>query len=105
MLTEMLIKASDLERATRDDRWLGFGYLGERRNTLARQTPDAALLVEAVDQRVADWANSHGWTYDDLFSWANSRTGRYFGDVVFGGGQLDRNFADAVRWQLLALPR
>jgi len=88
---------------TRDDRWLGFGYLGGRRNTLASTDPVSPHLVEAVDRRVVDWANYYGWTRDELFAWANSKAGRWFADVMFGSHvRVDTDFEQAVRWNLLA---
>jgi hypothetical protein len=94
------LTAAVFDEFSRDDRWLGFGYLGERRNRLSDIDPDRPAepdLVAAIDQRIVDHANAEGWTRDDLFHWANSRDGRWFGDVVFGGGTFD----EAIRHRLL----
>lgn len=96
------LTTADLDRMANDDRWLGFGYLGERRNLLTSTDPEAPAnptLVEATDQRVIDAANGWGWTYDELFAWANSKNGRWFADMIFGStGRFDQRFADASRY-------
>lgn len=74
---------------TADPRWHGFGYLGERRNALTSDDPEAPAQPErvaAVDARIIDLARSRGWGYDRLLAWANSKHGRRFGDVMFDGG-------------------
>jgi hypothetical protein len=102
----MPLTIADLDRAANDDRWLGFGYLGERVNVRTSTDPEAPanpVLVEATDQRVIDHANAQGWTYEDLFSWANSTSGRHFGDAMFGSDErFDARFNRAVGWGLLA---
>ena len=74
-----------------DDRWLGFGYIGARRNYLLGDdtdpeipTPDPQLVADA-DTAILARARELGWTADDLFEWANSKLGRWFGDYAFGG--------------------
>lgn len=77
------LTTADLERMTRDDRWLGFGYLGERANRLADTDPEAPAqpeLVARMDLDVLEEANAEGLTYDELFEWANSKLGRWFAD-------------------------
>jgi len=58
----------------RDD-WLGFGYIGERRYLTAEQrtTADAVVVAYAVE---------HGWNTPELFLWANSKLGRWFGEYA-----------------------
>jgi hypothetical protein len=92
-----MLTITDLDRAANDDRYLGWGYLGER----SRQ--DDATLVAAADQRVIDLANERGWDYEDLFAWANSKLGRWFGDGVFGSAayvRFDQRIDRAVRENL-----
>lgn len=92
-----MLTTADLRKASNDERWLGFGYLGER----ARQ--DDLVLCEAVDQRIIDAANDAGWEYEDLFAWANSKLGRWLGDAMFGSSvRFDRRWDNAVRDGLLA---
>ncbi len=43
---------------------------------------------------------SLGLDYETLFAWANSKDGRHFGDVVFGGGTIEQ----AVGWNLGPVP-
>lgn len=88
---------ADLDRAARDERWLGFGYLGERSNHQGEVD-----LVAATDQRIVDIANERGWDYEALFDWANSKNGRHFGDVVFGGtARFDERISEALRFELI----
>lgn len=76
-----------------DDRWLGYGYLGARRNALDNSDPNAiadpALVVEA-DDLALEAANKQGMSYDALFEWANSKVGRWYGDTIFGRGSRER---------------
>ena len=74
-------------RMERDDRWLGYGYLGERRSHLDDSDPGApALTVEVADadDAILEVTRDMGWTYDDLFTWANSKDGRWFADMALG---------------------
>lgn len=81
------------DQMARDDRWLGHGYLGARRNARATSDLDAivdpALIVEADDIAI-EAANNQGMSYDTLFEWANSKVGRWFGDTIFGGGSREQ---------------
>ena len=99
-----MLTTTDITKAADDERWLGWGYLGERSHMLNSTDPEAPanpLLVEATDQRVVDLANERGWTYEDLFNWCNSKLGRHFADTVFGGrGRFDQRIDDAVRFHL-----
>lgn len=78
--TAAALTTADLDTMTRDDRWEGFGYLGERH----RAPADVAARFAAADALILGAADAHGWTYDDLFTWANSKNGRWFGDEVRG---------------------
>lgn len=76
------------DRMSRDDRWLGHGYLGARRNALDTSDRDALVdpaLVARADQIAVDAANAAKMDYERLFQWANNKTGRWFGDCMFGG--------------------
>jgi len=67
-------------RRERDDgllRWLGFGYLGERRHQNHQAQSDADLLA-------LETAIGRGLTYGQKFTWANSKYGRWYGDCMFG---------------------
>lgn len=83
------------DRMANDDRWLGFGYLGGRRNALDgtdAEAPAQPERVAEVDAWLIDRASTLGLDYDALFAWANSRDGRHFADVVFGGDTIERAF-------------
>jgi hypothetical protein len=71
---------TDIEAGLEDERWLGWGYLGER-----SRTDDTA----AADALVLRFAAERGWDAEDLFHWANSKDGRWFGDWAFGGFDLN----------------
>lgn len=95
------LTVADLDRAARDDRWLGFGYLGERQ----RRREDIAARVAEVDAALIDWANLVAWTYEDLLRWANSAMGRHFGDVTLGSSKpLAYAVSEARQFNLLELP-
>lgn len=76
------------EQMSRDDRWLGYGYLGARRTALDTSDPQATAgpaLVARADQMAVDAANAERMDYERFFRWANNKTGRWFGDCAFGG--------------------
>lgn len=74
------LTTADLDLMERNDEWAGFGYLGERRNARL----NGKSIVDA-DAKVLEAANAQGLTADALFEWANSKTGRWYGDCMFGG--------------------
>jgi hypothetical protein len=78
----------DIEAGYANDGWLGFGYLGERQRYAERDDIDEGREVEA-DVFVLETANQRGWSRDQLFQWMNSRDGRHFGDLAFGGWSFD----------------
>ena len=89
--------AQIFESFTRNDEWLGYGYLGERENALVSvRTGEAGPMLadrleladEAVLQATADWSD------EELFAWANSKDGRWFADCVLGSAG---SFQDALR--------
>lgn len=83
------------DQMTTDDRWLGFGYLGERRNALDNSDPEAPAIparVELADTFVLDVTAD--WTDDELFAWANSKDGRWYGDILFGTTHLTQRDLD-----------
>jgi len=71
-----------IEAGYNDDRYLGWGYLNERRNA------DPALVAVA-DALVIRLANQERWTAEILFHWLNSKNGRWFADEIFGGSAFD----------------
>jgi hypothetical protein len=77
------LTADVFDRMTFDDRWSGYGYIGER-----DRVDDAAAA--AADQRIIEIVNNKGWDYERLFEWANSKRGRWFADAAFGCDDLDR---------------
>jgi hypothetical protein len=84
MNTTQTTATQTFDRMTGDNRWLGFGYLGERDHMLNSTDPDQRILEVTAD-----------WTADELFHWANSKDGRWFADMVFG---CDDTFEHAARY-------
>ena len=57
-----------------DQRHLGFGFAGIRGYAFSRQMRAAEAVVTV--------ANDLGWSYEDLFTWSNSRDARFFTDAI-----------------------
>lgn len=79
------------DRMTQDDRFLGWGYLGDRGRFLRDPDPGSAITLDLIveaDEAILEVVRDMGWTYDDLFAWANSKDGRWFADMAFGAGDL-----------------
>jgi hypothetical protein len=72
------LTTADIERMYDHEDWAGRGYLFER------SYQDDAEKVAAADAKALDAANRLGLTYEQMFEWANSRVGRWFGDCMFG---------------------
>lgn len=84
------------------DTFGGFGYIGGRQLALADgHTADVA----AADAYVLAAAERLGWDTEQLYTWANSRLGRWFADTAFsGGGELADRLARCDREQLIRTP-
>lgn len=88
-----MFTSADFDRMTRNDAWLGFGYLGERRNYAEGHADEVGRAVLATaDNEALEVANNLGLTEEELFYWANPKNGRWFGDCMFGNGgrHMDR---------------
>lgn len=75
----MELTTETLNKMMQNDDWAGFGYVGERRNHL-----DNTELVARADGMLLDHAESRQMTEEQLFQWANSKHGRWYGDCWFG---------------------
>jgi predicted DNA-binding WGR domain protein len=82
-----------------DINWGGFGYLGERQTHYFTQRANA----EFGDQVLLAYANRHGWSIRDLFNYTNSRSGRRYGELVFGGFTHDEILASSKAYFVGAL--
>ena len=71
-----MLTTDDLDRALNDDRHFGWGY--RTRGYFTR------TFQAMVDAEVIRAANEHGWDYEDLFAWTNSKDGRWLVDVLSG---------------------
>jgi hypothetical protein len=86
--THRPLTVNDIHAGYSNPEWCGFGYLSTRNHALSSIDPECPAQPERVaqaDARVIAEANQRSWTADDLFEWLNSRNGRYFGDLWFGG--------------------
>ena len=62
---------------SQDERWMGWGYLQGRQSAAGQ---GFRSVVELVDEFVLFTADSLGWSDEELFTWANSKNGRWFSD-------------------------
>lgn len=69
----VILSTADLDRMASEDGYFGFGYIGGRQHLL----PESRAAMDAV---VLDRAAQLGLTYEELFAWANSKTGRWYAD-------------------------
>ena len=96
------VTVDDLLSGYDDSRWLGFGYLGARRNELSER-PERVRLADLIVVKVA---NEQGWDRETLFHWANSKLGRWFGDAVFGSTEpVTLTWLRSACWSLFAADR
>ena len=88
-MTNLTVK--DIEAGYANDAWLGFGYLGERRNAIAAVQSGEweSANVTAADELALRIANEKHWTASRLFTWLNSKDGRWFGDMTLGSDDFD----------------
>jgi len=70
------LTTADIDAGLTDERWLGWGYLGERSRSEQNATEADAVVLR--------FARVLGWDREDLFHWMNSKDGRWFGDWAFG---------------------
>ena len=96
----LVLTTKDINSLYAEDDWCGYGYLGERQSHYFTQTEMAVL----GDRLLLEHANESGWDRLDLFMFCNSRIGRHYGDLVFGGftyqeifGRGNLFFADFAR--------
>jgi hypothetical protein len=90
------LTSSDIELGLDNPAWSGHGYLGER----GRQPHAAVVRGDAFLLREA---NARGWAIEELFDFTNSRVGRHFGDLVFGGwddAEVEKQLPGLIRWAI-----
>lgn len=104
MTTKTATVTATFDAMTAREDWLGFGYLGARRNALDTSDPEITPTTPAELAKVDAWLLRvmHAWTADEIFAWANSKYGRWFGDEVFGSRKpLQERLMRAVRHNLI----
>lgn len=90
------LTVADIEAGYTDERWSGHGYLLERRFALntagidPAEGTDVSALVPECDAIIIERANAQGWTSDDLFTWLNSKLGRWTADSYIRSGRETR---------------
>lgn len=99
MTTTQAFTTDTFDTFAQRDEFLGFGYIGGRLSELDNSDPEAPArpeLVAQTDAAILTFASAWNWTTEELFTWANSKAGRYFADVVFGGtGTFEERFTRA----------
>jgi hypothetical protein len=93
------LTAQDLEAGYVNDEWLGYGYLGGRRSFYGE--PGSSEAIALADQAVLAAANAKGWTPQELFTWANSKLGRWYADETLGSPAND---VDAIAAKYVKRP-
>lgn len=75
----MTLTKQTIDKMTLRDDWGGWGYLGER-----ERSKQNAEMVNRADTMLLNHAVMRGLTEEELFQWANSKDGRWYGDCWFG---------------------
>jgi hypothetical protein len=76
-----MLTTADFDNMHQADEYLGFGYIGGRRNHLAEGRTSE---VAQADAKAIVAANKARLSYRELFEWANSKNGRWYADCMFG---------------------
>jgi len=99
--TATRLTTETLKSFEQNDEWLGYGYIGARKNALeaieSGEWDVPLFVVEQADEAVLMEANRLGWTTDKLFEWANSKPGRWAGDLLLGGWDIEANTGGQLR--------
>lgn len=69
----------DLEAGYDSEDWGGYGYLGTRRDGMG--TKAGRATVEQADARLLRIANEQRWTPADLFTYTDSKAGRWYAEA------------------------
>ena len=95
--TELTVQ--DIEAGYANDEWLGFGYLGERRNAIeAVQSGEWEFAnVTVADTLALQVANEKRWSPERFFQWLNSKDGRWYADMTLGSDEFSERAATYVR--------
>lgn len=93
-MTTATLTIADIQAGYGNPAWLGHGYLGSR----TIESMDRLAFADALALKLA---NEQGMTPEQFFSWLNSRTGRHFADVAFGGDDPDVIETFARNWELV----
>jgi hypothetical protein len=96
--TAPALTVKDIEAGYTNDAWLGFGYLGGRRNAAeaVRSGEWEFANVTAADELALRIANEKHWTPERFFQWLNSKDGRWFAGATIGCDEFDEERAAAL---------
>lgn len=102
------ITQEDFRKITQDERWGGFGYIGQKQSILnsltemhfTKENQESRInqmihLMNSVDNLILEFVNENSWTYEKLFAWVNSKMGRHFADEMLNE-EYNATFVD--RW-------
>lgn len=95
-----MLKVADIDAAAADERFLGFGYIGERTTAKGegQSTRNSDRLLLAI-------VNELGWDRETFFRFLNSKAGRWFGELsLFGAQTEDMVRTMATKWGLFNPP-
>lgn len=71
-----MLTVTDLHNTLLDERHLGWGY--------ACTDVLSDSIRSRLDRAIVGVANEEGLTYEELFTWSNSKEGRWLADAVYG---------------------
>lgn len=93
------LSTTDIEAGYENEAWQGWGYLGERQRQADSAGPEWVAQADEIALRLA---NEQQLTAGEFFAWLNSKNGRYFGDLAFGGWNPEQVEARARGWNLVS---
>lgn len=88
MSTTTALTVADITAGYEHADYNGWGYLGARASygyEYADSMGDELAAIDHADAIILANAEANGWDAETLFHWLNSKKGRWFGDLAFGG--------------------
>jgi hypothetical protein len=89
--TDSALTIKDIEAGYENESWLGFGYLGDRRNAAeaVRSGEWEYANITLADDAALKEANRKHWSAARFFDWLNSKNGRWYADATIGSDPED----------------